>query len=64
MERAQFAKSMESKILREIEKEGGALGKENLKQFGEKSEIKRVLAEMEKKVRSSCIKMETFTLRT
>ncbi len=41
-------KSMEDKILREIEKEGGALGMKNLKQFGEESEIKRVLAEMEK----------------
>ena len=43
-----IVKSMESKILREIEKEGGALGMKNLKQFGEESEIKRVLAEMEK----------------
>ena len=46
--KSQFAKSMESKILREIEKEGGALGMKNLKQFGEEAEIKRVLAEMEK----------------
>jgi len=45
-----FGKSdeMQSKILREIEKEGGALGMKNLKQFGEESEIKRVLAEMKK----------------
>ena len=43
-----IVKSMESKILREIEKEGGALGMKNLKQFGEEAEIKRVLAEMEK----------------
>ena len=42
------SESMEEKILREIEKEGGALGMKNLKQFGEESEIKRVLAEMEK----------------
>ena len=48
LERSQFAKSMESKILREIEKEGGALGMKNLKQFGEEAEIKRVLAEMNK----------------
>ncbi len=39
---------MESKILAEIEKEGGALGMKNLKQFGEESEIKRVLSELEK----------------
>ena len=39
---------IESKILAEIEKEGGALGMKNLKQFGEKAEIKRVLAELEK----------------
>jgi len=41
-------KSMEDKILQEIEKEGGALGMKNLKQFGEEAEIKRVLAEMNK----------------
>ena len=29
---------LESKILSEIEKEGGALGMKNLKQFGEKQE--------------------------
>mgnify|MGYP003113668721 CR=1 FL=1 len=39
---------MEEKILAEIKKEGGALGMKNLKQFGEESEIKRVLAELEK----------------
>ena len=45
-----FGKSdeMQSKILQEIEKEGGALGMKNLKQFGEEAEIKRVLAEMNK----------------
>ena len=42
------SESMKEKILREIEKEGGALGMKNLKQFGEESEIKRVLAEMKK----------------
>ena len=42
------SEDLKSKILREIEKEGGALGMKNLKQFGEESEIKRVLAEMEK----------------
>ena len=46
--RIKKSKDLESKILREIEKEGGALGMKNLKQFGEESEIKRVLAEMEK----------------
>ena len=46
-----FKKSedLESKILQEIEKEGGALGMKNLKQFGEEAEIKRVLSEMKKK---------------
>lgn len=39
---------IESKILAEIEKEGGALGMKNLKQFGEESEIKRVLSKLEK----------------
>ena len=42
------SESMEEKILQEIEKEGGALGMKNLKQFGEEAEIKRVLAEMNK----------------
>lgn len=40
--------NIESKILAEIEKEGGALGMKNLKQFGEEAEIKRALAELEK----------------
>lgn len=35
-------------ILREIEKEGGALGMKNLKQFGKESELKEVLSQMEK----------------
>ena len=35
---------LESKILSEIEKEGGALGDENLKQFGEEAEIKQALS--------------------
>ena len=39
---------MMRQILREIKKEGGALGMKNLKKFGEESEIKSVLAEMEK----------------
>ena len=39
---------IKAKILAEIKKEGGALGMKNLKQFGEKSEIKRVLSELEK----------------
>jgi hypothetical protein len=43
------SEDLESKILQEIEKEGGALGMKNLKQFGEESEIKRVLSEMKKK---------------
>lgn len=47
-ERTKKSEGMEEKILREIEKEGGALGMKNLKQFGEESEIKRVLSEMEK----------------
>ena len=42
------SEGMEEKILEEIEKEGGALGMKNLKQFGEEAEIKRVLAEMNK----------------
>ena len=39
---------IKAKILAEIKKEGGALGMKNLKQFGEESEIKRVLSELEK----------------
>jgi len=39
---------LERQILREIEKEGGALGMKNLKQFGKESEIKRVLEKLEK----------------
>ena len=39
---------MMRQILREIKKEGGALGMKNLKKFGKESEIKSVLAEMEK----------------
>tara|TARA_R100000388_G_C7177518_1_gene127024 strand:+ start:82 stop:429 length:348 start_codon:yes stop_codon:yes gene_type:complete len=39
---------IEAKILAEIKKEGGALGMKNLKQFGEESEIKRVLSKLEK----------------
>ena len=39
---------LESKILREIEKEGGALGMKNLKQFGEESEIKQALSKLRK----------------
>ena len=39
---------LERQILREIEKEGGALGMKNLKQFGKESEIKRVLSKLEK----------------
>jgi len=39
---------IERQILREIQKEGGALGMKNLKQFGEESEIKRALAKLEK----------------
>jgi len=42
------SEGMEEKILQEIEKEGGALGMKNLKQFGEEAEIKRVLSEMKK----------------
>ena len=39
---------IDAKILAEIKKEGGALGMKNLKQFGEESEIKRVLSKLEK----------------
>ena len=39
---------LERQILREIEKEGGALGMKNLKQFGKESEIKRALSKLER----------------
>ena len=39
---------LERQILREIKKEGGALGMKNLKQFGKESEIKRALSKLEK----------------
>tara|TARA_R100001015_G_C4439927_1_gene33912 strand:+ start:53 stop:490 length:438 start_codon:yes stop_codon:yes gene_type:complete len=39
---------LESKILSEIEKEGGALGMKNLKQFGEEAEIKQTLSKLRK----------------
>ena len=39
---------LESKILSEIEKEGGALGMKNLKQFGEEAEIKQALSKLRK----------------
>ena len=39
---------LERQILSEIEKEGGALGMKNLKQFGEESELKEALSRMEK----------------
>lgn len=39
----------EQVILREIEKEGGALGMKNLKQFGEESEIKAALSKLQRK---------------
>jgi len=39
---------LERQILREIKKEGGALGMKNLKQFGKESEIKAVLKKLEK----------------
>tara|TARA_R100000149_G_scaffold66251_1_gene43994 strand:- start:3875 stop:4144 length:270 start_codon:yes stop_codon:yes gene_type:complete len=42
------ASKLERQILREIEKEGGALGMKNLKQFGKESEIKRALSKLEK----------------
>ena len=40
-------KQIEKEILAEIKKEGGALGMKNLKQFGEESEIKRVLSKLQ-----------------
>jgi hypothetical protein len=40
---------IESKILAEIEKEGGALGMKNLKQFGSESEIKEALENLKRK---------------
>jgi len=40
---------IEAKILAEIKKEGGALGMKNLKQFGEESEIKAALFNLQKK---------------
>ena len=39
---------LERQILREIKKEGGALGMKNLKQFGEESKLKEALSRMEK----------------
>ena len=42
------ASKLERQILREIKKEGGALGMKNLKQFGKESEIKRALSKLEK----------------
>ena len=39
---------LERQILREIEKEGGALGMKNLKQFADEKELKDVLSQMEK----------------
>ena len=39
--------SLESKILREIEKEGGALGMKNLKQFASEKRLKEVLSMLE-----------------
>ena len=39
---------LESKILSEIEKEGGALGMKNLKQFGKESKIKQALSKLGK----------------
>ena len=44
-------KDLERQILREIEKEGGALGMKNLKQFGEESELKEALSRMEKEAK-------------
>ena len=41
-------KDLERQILSEIEKEGGALGMKNLKQFGEESKLKEALSRMEK----------------
>ena len=40
--------SLELKILGEIEKEGGALGMKNLKQFADEDKLKEVLSSMEK----------------
>ena len=40
---------LEANILAEIKKEGGALGMKNLKQFGEESEIKAALSNLQKK---------------
>ena len=40
--------NLEEKILREIEKEGGALGMKKLKQFAEDNELKEVLSQIEK----------------
>tara|TARA_R100000951_G_scaffold91375_1_gene79732 strand:+ start:142 stop:549 length:408 start_codon:yes stop_codon:yes gene_type:complete len=39
---------IERQILREIKKEGGALGMKNLKKFGKETEIKRALNKLEK----------------
>lgn len=39
---------LESKIFNEIEKEGGALGMKNLKQFGGEAEIKQALSKLRK----------------
>ena len=39
---------LERQILREIEKEGGALGMKNLKQFGKESKIKQALSKLRK----------------
>jgi len=39
---------LERQILKEIKKEGGALGMKNLKQFGKETEIKRALSKLEK----------------
>ena len=40
--------SLESKILGEIEKEGGALGMKNLKQFADEDKLREALSSMEK----------------
>ena len=42
------AAKLERQILREIKKEGGALGMKNLKQFGKETEIKAALKKLEK----------------
>ena len=39
---------LERQILNEIEKEGGALGMKNLKQFADEKKLKEVLSSMEK----------------